>query len=295
MKRWLTVAIVGLFLLPALACGGAATPTRTSKSTPLPGVVDADAGDAATATPAPATATATRRAVAPTRPAAATPTLPAPTATSAPPTPPPTATPLPPTPVPPTATAVPAAVPRHVAGSGQQTPGPVTLEAGLALFFTTYQGDANFVVELLDLHGQQVGLVVNVIDTSKNTRAIQIPAAGQYVLSVVIADGAWTIDILQPGPAEFAQAVALPRTFTGHGDQTTVFFAARPGLLRVKGRQTGESNFIVELLDTRGDLVGLAANVVGAAPSSQVVPIPTAGVYIFNVTADGDWSLDVSQ
>jgi hypothetical protein len=247
-------------------------------------VAAADTSAGATATPASATATATRQAITPQQPVSPTLTLPAPTAT-----------PVPPTLVPPTATAIPAAVPQHVAGSGQQTPEPVTLKAGLALFFTTYQGAANFVVELLDMHGQQVGLVVNVIDTSKNTRAIQIPAAGQYVLSVVIADGTWTIDILQPGPAEFAQAVALPRTFTGHGDQTTVFFAARPGLLRVKGRQTGESNFIVELLDTRGDIVGLAANVVGAAPSSQVVPIPSAGVYIFNVTADGDWSLDVSQ
>lgn len=33
MKRWLTVAIVGLFLLPALACGGATTTTSNSATT----------------------------------------------------------------------------------------------------------------------------------------------------------------------------------------------------------------------------------------------------------------------
>jgi hypothetical protein len=173
-------------------------------------------------------------------------------------------------------------------------PPPVQLNAGLTLIRSRHNGQRNFIVQLLDKDAKTIDLVANVIGAYDGTKAIRVPVVGQYTLNIQ-ADGNWTIDILQPGPAELAQNAKLPQTFSGQGAQITPFFAAQTGALRLALKHDGSRNFIVILLDSRGQTVDLSANVIGTYEGSKIVRIPANGVYLFTVTADGAWSIDAGQ
>ncbi len=61
----------------------------------------------------------------------------------------------------------------------------------------THQGEGNFIVELLDDEGSEVGSsLMNEIGPIDASQAVQIPEDGSYLLNVD-ADGAWTIVVQQ--------------------------------------------------------------------------------------------------
>jgi adenine-specific DNA methylase len=155
-------------------------------------------------------------------------------------------------------------------------------------------GESNYIIELLDKDANIVDLLVNEIGVYDGTKAIRIPAAGEYTFNVE-SSGSWIVDVLQPGAAELAQNVSLPQTFTDQGPHHTVFFTAKTGALRLTLQHTGSSNFIVELLDAQGRLVDLAANEIGPYQGTKVVRIPANGIYLFTVEADGAWTIESTQ
>jgi hypothetical protein len=56
----------------------------------------------------------------------------------------------------------------------------------------------------------------------------------------------------------------------------------------------GERNFIVSLLDRNGkDVEPVVANEVGAANPSKAVRISNDDIYLFNVQADGPWTVEI--
>ncbi|MGN6675905.1 MAG: hypothetical protein ACTHMA_21645, partial [Thermomicrobiales bacterium] len=169
----------------------------------------------------------------------------------------------------------------------------VTLPEGLLIAHGESTGTRNFIVWLKDAGATDVALLANEIAPASATRAARVPAAGAYLLDVQ-ATGPWTLTITMPGPVEFGQAVALPHTFTGHGDGTA-FITATTGALYVNGQQTGSRNFIVWVWDTTGEHVGLAANVVGSTPTATVLHVPSDGVYLLTIQADGDWTVSAHQ
>ena len=83
-------------------------------------------------------------------------------------------------------------------GTGPQATEPFELSAGLARFEMTHQGEGNFVVELLDDEGAEVGpsLMNEIGPLDSSSQVVQIPQDGTYLLNVD-ADGAWTIRVLQ--------------------------------------------------------------------------------------------------
>jgi hypothetical protein len=56
----------------------------------------------------------------------------------------------------------------------------------------------------------------------------------------------------------------------------------------------GESNFVVTLLDSEGNEVEFAlANDIGTVDISTTATIPQDGIYLFQVDADGPWTINV--
>lgn len=85
--------------------------------------------------------------------------------------------------------------PISLSGSGQQATDPFQLEPGLAVVSMTHQGDANFIVDLLDENGTSVAPmgVANQIGPFEGSIAVQT-SAGDHLLDVQ-ANGPWTIEI----------------------------------------------------------------------------------------------------
>jgi len=84
-------------------------------------------------------------------------------------------------------------------------------------------------------------------------------------------------------------------TFSGSDNSVTGEFTTDGGPIVFVYEHSGESNFIAEVIDTEtGERVGLAANVVGEASGARAIP-DDGGTYRLEVTADGPWSIDVSN
>lgn len=87
-----------------------------------------------------------------------------------------------------------------------------------------------------------------------------------------------------------------PLKFTGSGQKASDIFTLRKGLAVFDSEHTGgTSNFIVYLLDAKGETVSLVANGIGNFSGSKAARIPADGSYLLNVSADGRWSISVSQ
>lgn len=177
----------------------------------------------------------------------------------------------------------------QLSGSGQEATERFSLESGLAIFKMTHSGQANFIVTLLDSNGERVGSLVNEIGPFDGSKAEKIPAAGEYILDVT-ASGPWTIDIKQPQPDT---APSIPQSLTGHGQQASQMFSAGSGLATFKMTHDGSANFIVTLLDSNGERIGSLVNEIGPFDGSKATRIPKGGIYILDIAADGNWTIDI--
>lgn len=174
-------------------------------------------------------------------------------------------------------------------GSGQQVTDRFELDGGIAVFSLTHNGGSNFIVELLDTSGNTVELLVNHIGAFDGSVAVAIPAGAEYLLDIN-ADGNWTVAVDQSIPDSVDSA---PIEFSGTGDKATEFFGIGEGLATFEMSHSGSSNFIVELKDLSGNTVDLLVNEIGAFDGSTASRIDRSGIYILNVTADDDWSINI--
>jgi hypothetical protein len=174
-----------------------------------------------------------------------------------------------------------------IQGRGPQLTQAVPLSAGLAVVAMTHEGQRNFVVELVEVaSGRTVELLANVIGGYQGSQALGLRDGGDFALNIQ-ADGAWTVQVRQPpGVAETETG-----TFSGTGPAATPLFAAPTGLRRVTFSHSGSRNFIVQFMDAQGQRLDLVHNGIGPADGSQGVRVPSAGVYLFNVQADGAWEI----
>lgn len=169
--------------------------------------------------------------------------------------------------------------PITLSGVGQQATSPFDLEPGLAIFSLSHQGQANFIVDLLDESGAAVAPmgIVNVIGPFEGSYAQQV-TEGQHILDVM-ADGPWTITIEQLRPTEAPET----RNFSGTSKTATEFFELSSGLHTVSLSHQGDANFIVDLLNRDGASVepmGLV-NEIGPFDGSTAITVPEDGVYLF--------------
>jgi hypothetical protein len=186
----------------------------------------------------------------------------------------------------------PAPRPITLTGSGPEATRPFQLESGLTVIQMKHQGNANFIVDLLDENGNSVAPmgVVNVIGPFQGSTPVQIKRSGQYLLDVQNA-GNWQIVVRQPR-VESAPKVT---TFYGNSAKATQLFELSGGLHRVEMTHQGDANFIVDLLDENGASVvpmGLV-NEIGPFDGSRAMTVPDDGIYLFWVEANGPWTIKV--
>ena len=179
-----------------------------------------------------------------------------------------------------------------LSGSGPEATRPFELEEGLTVIGMAHQGNANFIVDLLDENGNSVAPmgVANVIGPFEGSTPVQIAQSGQYLLDVQNA-GQWQIQVEQP------RADSAPETteFSGNSAQATQLFELSGGLHRVELTHQGDANFIVDLLDENGASVvpmGLV-NEIGPFDGSRAMTVPGDGIYLFSVQANGPWTITV--
>ena len=85
------------------------------------------------------------------------------------------------------------------------------------------------------------------------------------------------------------------QTLSGRGQRVSDRFSLEAGLSIFKMQHNGQRNFIVRLLNESGQNVELFANEIGDYNGTQAVGITSAGQHVFQVDADGSWSITVEQ
>ena len=251
-------------------------------------------------------------------PAPSPPPVPTPAPTPVPPpapTPAPTPTPAPapaPAPAPPPAPA-PAPVPQPIlepepiefSGSGDDVSSKFTLEEGITIITMTHDGDSNFAIELLDNAGNTADLLVNEIGAFGGIKAIGVrngnifgAKPGVHLLNIT-ADGNWTVLIKQPRPTT---GEALPFDLKGKGCNVSPFFVLSEGLTTFSMTHDGNSNFAIELFSANGEPEELLANEIGSYTGKKAIGVKQGniigakpGIHILSITADGNWTLSISQ
>ncbi len=220
---------------------------------------------------------------------------PAPTATSTPTLAPistntPTSTPaLPSTPThTPSPTATP--TPIQLDGGGQEATGLFQLAAGLTVFHMEHAGDSNFAIWLLDDTGDRIDLLVNEIGEFAGSTVIGVDDAGSYLLDVS-ANGTWKVTIEQP---RGITGTPPPLNITGEGQSVSQFISLQSGLTRFDMTHDGDSNFAIWLFDDDGSRVDLLVNEIGEFDGSTAIGVDQ-GTYILDISADGNWKVDITQ
>ncbi len=85
-----------------------------------------------------------------------------------------------------------------------------------------------------------------------------------------------------------------PIILSGKGQEATKTFHLSGELTRFEMTHNGNSNFIIELMDTDGNTQELVVNEIGKYNGSQAFNVPE-GDYILNINADGSWTVKIIQ
>lgn len=87
-------------------------------------------------------------------------------------------------------------------------------------------------------------------------------------------------------------APAAAQEFTGTGQRATELFPLPQGLSVFELEHRGSSgDFVVQLFDDTGTLVGELARANGPFQGSKAIPVPRTGNYVLDVAATGPWSV----
>lgn len=183
---------------------------------------------------------------------------------------------------------IPEPSPINLSGSGQKATQQFNLEAGLSIFTLMHSGSSNFSILLMDGDGKYVSLLVNEIGSFSGSKAVKIDKAGPYILNIT-ADGSWTVNITQPR----VSTASATTSFSGTGQQASQLFYLSKGLHVFNMTHEGNSNFAILLMDKNGGYVDLLVNEIGSFNGSKAVGISKSGIYLFDISADGNWSVSI--
>lgn len=204
-------------------------------------------------------------------------------------------------------------------GSGDTVTNSFSLTEGVAIFKLSHDGSSNFAVQLLDADtGELQGNIVNEIgqfdgevlvganydNTTSSTSAVietepedVKTEPGEYILEIT-ADGNWDISYIQPAATVGSYP---PENFSGSGYEVTEPLELEAGNVVFSFYHDGSSNFIVTLYHEDGSYQELLANEIGYYDGETSVSIgydsyqPPPGTYYLDVTADGNWEIDVAS
>lgn len=86
-----------------------------------------------------------------------------------------------------------------------------------------------------------------------------------------------------------------PTTLSGYGSKETEPIELESGLYDIKFTHDGRSNYVVQLVNKMGTKLDILANEIGSYDKTLGMSITNKGPYTFDVMADGNWSITVSE
>ncbi|MGE7932090.1 hypothetical protein [Viridibacillus arvi] len=163
-------------------------------------------------------------------------------------------------------------------GTGDTGTKKFKLKDGFVIIKAKHTGGSNFAVKLLDENANPLELVVNEIGNYEGSQIYNV-TAGNYLFDIT-ASGNWSIQMSQFVPSKIANVNAQ-----GRGD-SVVFMNLESGANTFNFTHNGQSNFAVKANDTN-----LLVNEIGSYKGSTIQKVEDSGVYYFNITADGNWTM----
>ena len=180
---------------------------------------------------------------------------------------------------------------QKLSGTGQQVSPKFSLNTGLAIFRMKHGGSGHFGIWLLDNTCNKKELLVNEVGGFDGAKAVGISQSGIYILDVS-ADATWTVSIEQPSTVS---APPAPSKITGRGQQASQLFTLSSGLTIFRMTHDGNGHFGIWLLDSKGNETELLVNEVGKFNGSKAVGIRSSGVYLLDISADGNWAVTIEK
>lgn len=176
-----------------------------------------------------------------------------------------------------------------LSGSGESNSGPFQLEQGLAAFHFGHSTDTPFGTFLLNAAGEHLALLANgTVVTGTQIYGVQAP--GSHSLHVLATD-AWSVDVELL--TSIGAAADLPARLDGHGAAVTAPLALPAGQILVRWTHGGILPATLTGWSSDGQQrLDLMANQ-QSPEASTTLTVEAAGVYLFNVLADGAWTLAI--
>lgn len=164
-----------------------------------------------------------------------------------------------------------------VYGSGDDVVTDIAVGDGLYRVHFTHSGRRNFIVKAYDAEHER-DLLVNEI--GRYDGYVLLSGDSPYSFEID-ADGAWSYKVERL--TEISAA-----SFSGRGDYVTgLSSTAQSGVW--KFTHNGDSNFIVRIYTTEGR--DSLVNEIGRYEGKKMVEIPNDSNAMFEITADGDWTI----
>lgn len=187
------------------------------------------------------------------------------------------------------ATAPAKGAPQSTSGTGDGVPGLKAIDEPVIITLT-HDGSSNFIVQPVGRDGEDGLTWVNEIGPYSGTTfqsmggfIATFDKKNPIVAADVMADGNWSIQIRK---LKAAPKKSLKRG-SGSGDAVIRFPKPTKGLTRMTLTHNGDSNFIVQPIDSSGDDGISMVNEIGSYKGT--VRVPSGTKYLW-VIADGDWS-----
>jgi hypothetical protein len=118
------------------------------------------------------------------------------------------------------------------------------------------------------------------------------PTAAPTVAPTALASAAPTAaPVSTPAPVPEPSPISL----VGSGQQSSQTFHLEKGLSIFSMQHQGSANFTIWLMNATGGKVDLLVNVAGEFNGSKAEGIVSAGDYRLDITADGQWVVDITQ
>ncbi|MEV6984887.1 hypothetical protein AB0M95_27000 [Sphaerisporangium sp. NPDC051017] len=156
-----------------------------------------------------------------------------------------------------------------------------TEKPGLATI--THRGGSNFVISTVTQDGEQQDLLVNTIGHYEGTVVYNVDAGTQTSAFKITADGAWTVVLRPLALARTSKGVALK----GDGDDVVHIDPPYGGLVSMRVRHTGTSNFVVYAYHG-DDGKELLINEIGRYNGEVLMPNDT---FLLVIKAEAAWSM----
>ena len=173
-----------------------------------------------------------------------------------------------------------------ISGDGEQISGSFPLSTGLAVFDIQHDGDDVYAVYLYDDDDTKITMLTVGSGLEDISTAFKIPESGNYYLNVT-GNGSWEVSVSDPHNADIETVSPI----SGKDSQATLLYHFSAGQQVFDIRYTGNTNFIVEVLDTDGNYITILANAIDTWQGEKTITIPKEGDYLFDIECTGTWTI----